>query len=165
MINDDAFGGWALDRPVFDWILENISEGSTILELGSGPSTVELCKFYNVCSIENNRKWMNKTRSNYIHAPIVNYNDEHGEYQWYDIDILKEKLPKYYDLLIIDGPSANSRIPFLYNLELFHTKIPFIVDDTNKANKLFLCEELKRVLSKNEIWRFGNSEKECIIIE
>ena len=166
MINNNAFGGWALHKDVFNWIRENIKDGSTILELGSGTATVELCKFYNVYSIEHDRKWLNKSNSNYIHAPIISYNDKHGKYRWYDVRVLKEKLPKSYDLLLIDGPPGTiGRIPFLYNLELFNWSVPILVDDTSRPDELFLCNQLKTILNKEEIWNFNSDKKGTIVIK
>lgn len=166
MINENAFGGWALHKDVFMWIRGNIKEGSTILELGSGSATVELCKFYNVYSIEHDKQWVGKSKSTYIHAPLIQYNDENGNYRWYDVDILKEKLPKSYDLLLIDGPPGSiGRIPFLYNLELFNTSVPIMVDDTSRSDELFLCNQLKSKLGKEEIWNFNSGKKGTIVIK
>ena len=164
MINDNNFGGWSINRVVFNWILENIPENSIILELGSGMATLELCKFYNVFSVEHNKKWLNKCSSNYIYAPLIEYNDEHGKYRWYDINILKEQLPTKYDLVIVDGPPGATRTPILYNIELFYHPIPYIIDDTNRLNDQYICDQLKIILGKNEIWKYSVGKKETTII-
>lgn len=43
-------GGWAISEELFEWIKENVDEGSVILELGSGAGTGELAKDYTMFS-------------------------------------------------------------------------------------------------------------------
>jgi hypothetical protein len=70
----------------YDWILANLEKGSTILELGSGETTIKMCEDYTVYSIEHDEKFVGLAeKSNYIHAPIKHY----GSYRWYDIDRLQ----------------------------------------------------------------------------
>ena len=57
-INRDNLGDWAIGPNLFDWIVENIPHGSSILELGSGAGTHELGKIYDVHCIEDNDIWV-----------------------------------------------------------------------------------------------------------
>lgn len=117
--------GWAISTELFNWMLENIPKGSTILELGSGRGTSELVKHYNVYSVEHDDRWLNLVPlSNYIYAPIVD--------GWYDVNALEQQLPKEYDVLLIDGPPAEKRVGVLKYLHLFRTDVPIIVDDSNR---------------------------------
>ena len=50
--------GWVIAPELYNWIRENIKDGSTILELGSGTGTIELCKHYTVYSVEHDKKWI-----------------------------------------------------------------------------------------------------------
>jgi len=124
---------WAIGESLYKWIRENLEDGKTILELGSGTGTVELTKHYKVYSVEDKKEWCDFAKeSNYFYAPIVKYKD----YDWYHIDIFKT-IPKDYDLLIIDGPSGCRRTEgFIANINLFKTDIPIIIDDT-EAFKLW----------------------------
>jgi len=126
-INYDFLGGFAISKELLDWILKNIPEGSTILELGSGYGTKELVKKYNVYSVEHNEEWLNiAEESNYIYAPLEN--------GWYDREILIKELPKKYDVLLIDGPPGLCRENIIKNYDLFENMSYVIVDDTNREN-------------------------------
>jgi 16S rRNA A1518/A1519 N6-dimethyltransferase RsmA/KsgA/DIM1 with predicted DNA glycosylase/AP lyase activity len=159
-MNLNNFNDWAISYDVYKWIKKNIKNSSTILELGSGTGTKELCKLYTVYSVEHNQKWVNYTSSNYIHAPIKNQNG----YNWYDIDILKKELPKEYDLILIDGPPGSiGRKPFLDNLNLFNLNVPIIIDDTNrKAEQELFLELNKKLNRKFEV--ISNRKKESKVI-
>jgi hypothetical protein len=140
-VNYESFGGWSISKELFDWILSNLPKGSTILELGSGGGTKELVKFYNVYSVEHDIKWVDLVpESTYIHAPLVD--------GWYDVEILKDKLPKEYDLLLIDGPIGENRINIINHYDIFNKNIPIIIDDTNRENdknmSLFLSEKFDK---------------------
>lgn len=43
-----TFGGWSISEKLFNYIKENLEEGSCILELGSGWASGELSNFYEV---------------------------------------------------------------------------------------------------------------------
>jgi len=146
MIDKRNLGGWAISEELLYHIEQLVPKGSTILELGSGTGTKELVKNYEVYSIEHNKEWVNFCKdSNYIYAPIREYND----YSWYDVSILKNTLPKNYDLIVIDGPPGSiGRIGFLKNIDIFNVRVPIIVDDTNRIREMELCNSLEELLSK-----------------
>ena len=147
------FNGWSISNELFDWIRNNVKDGSTILELGSGRGTIELCKHYNMFSIEHDKKYLNKSESTYIHAPIKD--------GWYDIDFFK--LPKEYSLLLVDGPTGSiGRSGLLKNLDLFHRCI-IIIDDTQRKEEYDLYLELCKIYDK-EINIIENDEKSFGII-
>jgi hypothetical protein len=132
-INYDSFGDWAISKEMFDWILNNVPEGSVILELGSGEGTKELVKRYTVYSVEHDENWVGlEPKSNYIFAELVN--------GWYDNEVLKREIPKKYDLIIIDGPPGELRENITEHLSLFDGNTIIIVDDTNREidNKITL---------------------------
>lgn len=144
-------GGWSISETLLNWITDNIPFGSTILEFGSGQGTKHLVKNYTVFSIEQNEEWVNyEPNSNYIFAPIVD--------GWYDIEIVKDKLPKKYDLLLIDGPIGDDRINFLNHYNHFNLKIPIIIDDTNRVLDNEMSIKLKNLLNKKSI-KFDDGEK------
>ena len=88
---------YANSNELQDWIFNNLSEGSKILEFGSGTGTIELAEQYDVTSVEDNEEWLYLAQdSTYIYAPLVN-----DWYDWQALDILKNET---FDLILIDGP-------------------------------------------------------------
>jgi len=118
------FGGSGISESMYRWITAHLPAGKHILELGSGDaSTRFLSSSYRMTSVEHNPAYVNKYRSRYIHAPIVN--------GWYDTAILETQLPRDYDLILVDGPvGSEPRAGFKNNLGLFKTNVPIIIDDT-----------------------------------
>ena len=152
--------GWAIPREAFDWIINNLPQSSTILELGSGTGTIELVKHYNVYSIEHQKQWVGKApESNYIYAPLKKYE---GIYNWYDTSYLNN-LPKDYDLLLIDGPIGRDRLNFVNFTHLFKTNIPYVIDDTNRPGDKEMAINLSKMLDK-EIIEIKGWEKEMMIL-
>lgn len=128
------FGGYAISESLYNSIKELLEEGSTILELGSGTGTIELCKHYKVYSVEHNKDWLNKSSSNYIYAPLKN--------NWYSLEMFKS-IPNEYDLLLIDGPPGGSRQHMINHLNKFNLNTNIIVDDVNRRIDLKLANAIK----------------------
>lgn len=139
--------GFNVCNELIEWIKNNVPKGSTIVELGSGKgSTQSLCVDYNLYSIEHDKKWLNKYKSNYIYAPIKD--------EFYDIEVLKRELPKEYDLILVDGPPRKidgkkiGRKGFGEHLDLFNTDCFIIFDDSDRGREKNLiasvCDQLKR---------------------
>jgi hypothetical protein len=155
-VNLDNLGGWSISVEMFKWILNNIPLNSTILELGSGTGTIELSKFYNVYTVEHDKKWLNvSNNTNYIFAPLVN--------NWYDTKVLKKELPKKYDLLIIDGPIQEKRLNIMKNLNLFDFSGLVIVDDTNRERDDKMSIDLSRKFNK-KINKISSEDKQFTIL-
>lgn len=160
-MNYKNFQSWAISYEVFSWIKNNLPKNSTILELGSGTGTTELCNLYKVYSVEHDPKWINLTKSTYIYAPLEVQNG----YKWYNRDILKNNLPKNYDLLLIDGPPGSiGRKPFLENLDLFNLDVPIIIDDTNRESEQQLFEELNNFLMRDYTTILSSKKQSKIIL-
>ena len=132
-------GGWSIDPQVYDWIRENVPDGSTILELGSGNGTDALSKHYTMYSIEHNERFVGRFKSTYIHAPMKGH--------WYDLDVLERELEPLwgkYDVILIDGPIGNEskyRIGFWENITLFNANVLLIFDDTNRDGERLLFDK------------------------
>lgn len=137
-------GNFAIGHNLYDWIINNIEKGSTILELGSGTGTHELGKIYNTHCIEDNDEWVNKYDNlTYYHAPIID--------GWYDRSKINN-LPKDYKLLIFDGPRGDiGRTKVLENLDLFNINVPIIVDDTHRKVERDIAEKLIQLTGKKFI--------------
>lgn len=148
--NNRSFGGWTIEKPLFDYIRTLLPEGKTILELGSGFATGEFAKFYTMYSIEHDSYWLGKYPTNYIYAPLVG--------DWYNPEILARDLPKNYDLILVDGPPTDQqRSQFTHHLDLFRTDVPIIFDDIDRGPDyqmlLLVAEKLNRPY---EIHRSGS---------
>tara|TARA_Y100000592_G_C5471401_1_gene319718 strand:+ start:2714 stop:3202 length:489 start_codon:yes stop_codon:yes gene_type:complete len=119
---------WAIPEEMFNWIKDNLEEGKTILEFGSGKGTIELTKHWKVYSVEQNSKWVGLAPdSNYIHAPLKG--------KWYDPAIVFSQIPKEYDLILIDGPMGpHFRSGIDKYWDKFNTNVPLLFDDTHRKS-------------------------------
>ena len=136
-----TFGGSSIDIEVLYEILTLVKPNELVLELGSGAGSQELLKYFRLCSVEHNLKWVNKYHKNYIYAPIVN--------GWYNCNILKNKLPTDYKLILVDGPPASiGRMGFLENIELFNKDTHIIFDDVNRNDEFDLLTKTSEYLNR-----------------
>jgi len=146
------FGGWAISKQLFDWLLEALPEKSTLLELGSGSGTEQLARHFRMISVEHDPDFVGRHDSTYIHAPIVN--------GWYDPVIIADALARLsipYDLLLIDGPPQGiGRAGILRHLALFDLTKPLVLDDVHRAPERQLLDELaKRAGRRHKIFSDG----------
>jgi hypothetical protein len=120
------FGNWSIESELYQWLVDNLEENKLLIEMGSGNTTSELIKKWNVISIEEDIYWVNKFHENYIHAPIIN--------GWYDFDVIKNQLPAKIDALLVDGPAHGERMDLVDKIEFFMEKSPEIIvfDDTKR---------------------------------
>ncbi len=151
MINNN-FGDHAITEQTFNLIKDILPEGKTILELGSGHGTYELSKHYKMYSVEHHPSWVGRYDSIYFQCPVVKQKtpvyqkenippglagnlSEFGE--WYDIDTVINKLPKNYDLLLIDGPNSDyRRTNFVSHINKFNKNAIWMFDDCNREYDL-----------------------------
>jgi len=164
-MNEGGFGGYAIAEETYKWILKNLPKGKTILELGSGKGTVELTKHWKVYSIEHDKRWLRYAeKSNYIYAPIISYGKK-KQYNWYDRKIIKRKIPKEYDLLLVDGPTGNiGREGFLRNIGLFKMNIPIIIDDTQREKYMATCDFIVENYKKKAITIQGGNKQFTVLL-
>jgi hypothetical protein len=150
-IDHNSFGDGSIEIELFNYILENFDEGSTILELGSGWATGQLAKYFNMISIEHDINWLYEHNSDYIYAPLRH----DGEDMWYATEAIRHDLNgKKYDVILVDGPTAHKkrwkkrRRGFLRHIDLFDVNVPIIFDDIDRAedreHMIMASEYLKR---------------------
>ena len=156
-----VFGGSSIEKELFNFIRAVLPAGKILLELGSGWVSGQLDKYYTLYSIENNEYWLDKYGTNYIYSPLKN--------GWYDIDILKEKMPKYYDLILVDGPigdpsGKHGRRGFLTNIHLFNTDLPIIFDDVNRKPEYEIMIQVAQKLQRDVAVFKGNRKSFGIIL-
>ena len=128
-----------------EYIKENLPAKSTILEFGSGVnSTLQLSENYKMISIEDNKRYIDKYNSTYIHASMKN--------GWYDLDVLQEELSLKYDLILVDGPAGrngkNVRMGFLTNINLFNVDVPIVIHDVDRPAEKKLLEEVSKYIKR-----------------
>lgn len=136
-------GDFSISQEHLEWLTERLPEGSTILELGSGDGTAFLCERWKVHSVEHDHRFVGMHPSRYIYAPIVD--------GWYNPRVLRRELPSEYDLLLVDGPPGRiGRRSLLDHLALFRDDVPFLVDDTHRAQERRLARKLADVLRRDQ---------------
>lgn len=150
-----VFGGSGIVEDLYQWICANVPEGATILELGSGDvSTKYLSQRYRVISVEEDARFLNRYRAEYVHAPIEN--------GWYATAPIAEAITRLatrgerYSLILIDGPSSagqGSRAGFLDHAGLFDLSVPIVVDDADRPAEHFIAESLTKIVGRIPIWK------------
>lgn len=141
-IDNNSFGGFSIEKQLFDAIRRNLAEGSTLVELGSGKATAELIKLYKVYSVEHNMKYYKKYHDNYIYAPIID--------GWYDPYAIQANLPDKYDALLIDGPTGKiGRGGFIDHIDIFKPNILYIFDDINRDVEFTVFKEFCKIKNLN----------------
>jgi hypothetical protein len=130
---------------LIQWLVENLPEKSTILELGSGEGTKRLLEYgWSVHSIEHDPMFCRVIPYHkYIlapltpHKPIQNYPSLN---EWYDREPLHEYNTQgnWYDLLLIDGPPSPNRVGLIKYWDLFNPNVPWVFDDLNRKPEMHL---------------------------
>ena len=144
------WGGNSISRSLFLYLEENLPEGKTILELGSGWGTDKLAEKWNVWSVEDEAEWAGKYNDQYFEVPLKKHCPITGLVgdSWYDPGILAIYLEDFeYDLLLVDGP-YDYRAGFLKYLYLFKDDVPIVFDDVRRVQGLALMEAVSEKLGR-----------------
>jgi len=152
ILDNHKWGGSGIEKELFEFILDEFEEGTTIVEIGAGLcSTKMFSMFFDSYSIEDNIKYVGTYgNAKYIHAPLKD--------GWYDVEAVKNGLPEKYDLIFLDGPlGSGNRRGFLKNIKLFNPDAKIIVHDTYREPEADLAKEIAEELGK-EIQFFKNSD-------
>ncbi|KKP36079.1 MAG: GDP-fucose synthetase [candidate division TM6 bacterium GW2011_GWF2_32_72] len=140
-VDSERFGGMSIPKEVFDFIRNNLKDGETLLEFGSGWASSQMSKYYNLYSVEHNPLYVGMYETKYIYAPIKN--------GWYDVEVVTKELPKDYKMILVDGPPGNiGRGGFLKNLSLFNTNVIIILDDVQREAEARLASSIGLVLNR-----------------
>jgi hypothetical protein len=155
--------GFNISIELLEWMKENLD--GNLLELGSGEGTKELIKhFDNVYSVEDQEAYQNLHHSNYLNVPLIN----HIGFNWYDREILQEKLKGIeYNAILVDGPTGSiTRAGFLKNIDLFNIKhtIPIIVDDTHRHHEKRMFRQLCEIYPFRRVEIINCKDKQASIL-
>ena len=167
-------GGFSVEYDTVIEIRDIISKSNKkdILEFGSGYGTNELLKIGQVYSIEDNIAWLNKTKSNYIHAPLEPREKIDPRFpkhkQYYSEKVLTKHLPPLkdkYGVVLVDGPLGTiGRSGILNYLNLLDVSVPFIFDDVNRGDELKLALSFSDVVKRSVVIKHGSSGKKYAIV-
>ena len=127
----DDFQVSNLSPEVLDRIAALIPAGSRILEFGSGLGTRELCKRFDVVSIEHDLEFINQFHENYIHTPLVD--------RYYELTGCRAAFNMGpFQAVLIDGPPAyrhdnrKARLGFQKLVSLVDEKTILVFDDIDR---------------------------------
>ena len=158
-INLNNLDGWALSVECFYWIYKNIEKGSNIIEIGSGPGTMELSKHFNTYSLEHQKRFTTL-------APKATYILTELKDGWYDADIVFTSLPDTYSLIIVDGPPNLGQHKTRNNIkkywDKFDTSVPIIMDDTHRKDEYDFALETAKELNKE--WKIYEGWQKSFIV-
>jgi hypothetical protein len=160
------WGGWSIDKKLYDFIRQVLPDGSTILELGSGWTTGELAKNYKMYSVENDIRYLDKYETTYIFAPSKKHEViENLPYtKWYDPELLKSGLKGIeYDLLLIDGPHK-TRSGFVKYMSYFDPSAIWLFDDTQRPADAMVADFTAAKLGAPCATYKGSDEKTFTVI-
>lgn len=167
-------------RPIaISYILNEImiNQKKSIIEFGSGISTLIIAKFFKennidgfIYSIEDNQNWANvlteKLKNEQldryvkiIHAPLNERVDNKlGSFMWYNLAVLNEEINREFDMVIIDGPKSfptenqharSYALDFIANQ--LKTNVFILLDDTDRKGEMNIIEYFKDKFGLNFI--------------
>ena len=146
---------WMMPMAIHTWLSENIKEGSTILEFGSGHGSIELAKRYDLISIEHDKQWIGISESRYVHAPITDnpISQENNQVGWYETTSITEIVQEIpISVFIIDGPPGDiGRHGILSIIDSLPKDAVFIIDDIHRNAEADLFQKLSQ-------WHGGEAE-------
>ena len=147
--------GWSISTDILDFLLEKLNKNDIIVEFGSGLGSKEINKYFDLWSIEHNKKFLYKNTLKNIYAPIKKRKIKcptlktiKSTYKWYDEKIVLNILNKInYNCLLIDGPPGIiGRNGFFHNLNNFNTNCLIIIDDVNRKEENNLLFKVSKKL-------------------
>jgi hypothetical protein len=166
MLNVDKsiFGRHSISWDLYKFIESNFDENNIMLEIGSGRTTKVFNEmFKGIYSIEDSKTWAFKYHKNYLHVPLIKYNQSERlmyfqndlirdiNKAWYDVEKLKQELKKYndYTFILMDGPGGiYGRYGFTKNLDIFNGEVPIIFDDVNREEDMINYNDTLTRLNK-----------------
>ena len=150
----EDMGGEDFRRPNFmlpqraiDVVVERLSEGATIVEMGSGDGTLALLqRGFNVVSVEHDPDWASIHPGTCILTSIepCASSEAHGEAGWYVLDENDNRFPPKFELLLVDGPPGwIGRSGLLGHEWLINRATNILIDDTDRMAEEQLAAQVQ----------------------
>lgn len=144
-INTDFFGGWSISYLLFKLIWQKLPHGSKLLEFGSGFTSRELAKVFNVWSVEHDKRYK-QTPSPSLHPIIAPLSPLEKsipsiprQKKWYDLNVLKSECKDVtFDGILIDGPLRKFGRGGVYRF------LEWYVDETSRPMPLLFFDDAER---------------------
>lgn len=134
-MNEISWGGSGIEKVVYDYIVNLLPKGSSILEFGAGyVSTVALMNDYDLISIEHNPEFAN------INPNTILCDIKDG---WFDLN--RKHLKDEYDLIFIDG---YGRLKSLDNMDIISRGKKILIHDTYREDEIELANKLSVLLNR-----------------
>jgi len=159
---------WALCDGVLEAVFQLTTEGSSILEFGSGFGSKLISEHRTISCIEHNKKFINLFEGvNYVYAPLAMIDPFVGfeETKWYDFEEITTALPNKIDMIIIDGPPQDiGRSGVLRHLDRFSETKFWIIDDIQREKDQKLANYISFHFSmiQYRFWNFSILSKKSI---
>ncbi len=126
---------------------ERLSDGATIVELGSGDGTLALLQQgYNVVSVEHDPVWASIHPGTCVLTSIkpCAESEAHGEEGWYVLNEDDRRFPPKFELLLVDGPPGwIGRSGLLGHEWLIKRATNILIDDTDRTAEAQLAAQLQ----------------------
>ncbi len=161
----NVFGGWSIEKKLFDWMCENLDYGKRMLEFGSGWASEELNQFWELYSIEHDPAWLFQTSSRYFYVPL-NGKNKNSDYDWYDAKVLDAVLNRgvpNYSYVLVDAPKGEARPQIINYTKWLNRKATFILDDVDSKHLKNFPYQLGEVLGREPEIHDGNKKQFAVI--
>lgn len=152
--------GMSIGEEMFSYLIHNFPANSILLEFGAGKGTIELAKFFNVISIENDKNWINLSdKAEYHLAPLKN--------EWYDTKVVLSAIEgKDIQIIIVDGPLGEGKREGVINFIQANPKLKtatIIVDDIQRRKEQELSVKLSYVVGRKNTRYIGHEKSFDVI--
>ncbi|MFD0864110.1 hypothetical protein ACFQ1M_17985 [Sungkyunkwania multivorans] len=148
-----------------------LNKRRSIIEFGSGISTIVLAKFIKenkidaqVVAVEENESWANYIKAelkkydcekfaSVLHVPLAPCKTKGHTGSWHDVPLLKESIKgKTFDLMIVDGPGAYEEKEIRYPaaiemIDYFERDFVIFLDDIRRKGEQHIYKKWKQFLA------------------
>ncbi|NND61920.1 MAG: hypothetical protein HKN48_01870 [Flavobacteriaceae bacterium] len=161
-----------------------INKRSSVIEFGSGLSTVVLAKYVqlnqlpiSILSVDDDQDWINLIKDqlrqhkcdsvvSFVYAPIKPYSSENHMGSWYDSEKITQALQdNRLDMVVVDGPGANtSRLARFPALEVIEKNLAqnffVLLDDIRRSDEKIILNKWASTLGKNKSLKVSWNKKD-----
>ena len=163
MIADSTkWGGWSLDRDVFDLCRAEVPVTEPMLIIGSGPTVPAFAEFWDVTCVEHDPKYIQRGVKTVL-CDILG--------QWYNAEQFDAVVGLPYRCIILDGPpggtsvrsSMMTRVANAFFMNITRDCL-WVIDDTHRADEALLAHNVARAVDGIECKHMNRSKSFSVII-